>query len=47
VQPGDTLSKISQQYYGNRTRWRDIYGANRGVMKNETDLKVGMQLRIP
>lgn len=47
VQPGDTLSKISLQYYGNRTRWRDIYAANRGVMKNETDLKAGMQLRIP
>lgn len=47
VQPGDTLSKISMQYFGNRTRWRDIYAANRGVMKNETDLKVGMQLRIP
>lgn len=47
VQPGDTLSKISMQYFGNRTRWRDIYAANRGVMRNETDLKVGMQLRIP
>jgi tetratricopeptide (TPR) repeat protein len=47
VQPGDTLFKIAQQYYGNRTRWRDIYAANRGVMKSETDLKVGMQLRIP
>lgn len=47
VQPGDTLFKIAQQYYGNRTRWRDIYAANRGVMKSETDLKVGMQLKIP
>jgi len=47
VQPGDTLFKIAQQYYGNRSRWRDIYAANRGVMRSETDLKVGMQLRIP
>lgn len=47
VQPGDTLSKLSQQYYGNRTRWRDIYAANRGVMKNESDLKVGTALKIP
>jgi LysM repeat protein len=47
VQPGDTLSKISQQYYGNRTKWREIYAANRGVMKSESDLKAGMQLRIP
>jgi tetratricopeptide (TPR) repeat protein len=47
VRPGDTLSKLSQQYYGNRTRWRDIYTANRNVMKNDSDLKVGMELRIP
>lgn len=47
VQPGDTLSKLSQQYYGNRTRWRDIYAANRGVMKSESDLKVGTLLKIP
>jgi len=47
VQPGDTLSKIAQQYYGNRAKWHDIYAANRGVMKSETDLKVGMELKIP
>jgi len=47
VQPGDTLSKIAQQYYSNRAKWRDIYAANRNVMKNETDLKVGMELKIP
>lgn len=47
VQQGDTLSKISLQYYGNRAKWRDIYAANRGVMKNESDLKAGMSLKIP
>lgn len=47
VQPGDTLSKISLQYYGNRAKWRDIYAANRGAMKSESDLKAGMTLRIP
>lgn len=47
VQKGDTLSSLSQRYYGNRTRWRDIYQANRSVMKSETDLKVGAQLVIP
>jgi LysM repeat protein len=47
VRPGDTLSSLSQKYYGNRTRWRDIYAANRGVMKSETDLKTGVQLKIP
>ena len=47
VHPGDTLSKISLQYYGNRTRWRDIYAANRNVMKSESDIKVGMELKLP
>ncbi len=44
---GDTLSKISQQYYGNRTRVNDILGANRGVLKSAAELRPGMVLRIP
>jgi LysM repeat protein len=47
VQKGDTLSKISQQYYGNRTRVKDIFNANRGVMSSEADLKIGAVLKIP
>jgi tetratricopeptide (TPR) repeat protein len=47
VRPGDTLSKLAQQYYNNRAKWRDIYAANRNVMKNESDLKTGMELKIP
>jgi tetratricopeptide (TPR) repeat protein len=47
IRPGDTLSKLAQQYYSNRAKWRDIYAANRNVMKNESDLKVGMELKIP
>ena len=47
VQPGDTLSKLAQQFYGNRARWREIFAANRDVMKSEADLKVGQVLRIP
>ena len=47
VKPGDTLSKLAQQYYGNRAKWRDIYNANRKVMRNEGDLHTGMELVIP
>lgn len=47
VQQGDTLYKLAQQYYQDRARWRDIFAANRDVMKTETDLKIGMTLRIP
>ncbi|MDB6166388.1 MAG: LysM domain/BON superfamily protein [Lacunisphaera sp.] len=47
VMPGDTLSKLAQQYYGNRAKWRDIYAANRDVMKSESDLRAGVELKIP
>ncbi len=47
VKAGDTLAKISQQFYGTRTRWKEIYAANRGVMKSETGLQIGMELTIP
>ena len=47
VQKGDTLSNLAQKYYKNRAKWRDIYTANRKVMKNESDIHIGMELVIP
>jgi tetratricopeptide (TPR) repeat protein len=47
IRQGDTLIKLAVQYYNNRAKWRDIYAANKGVMKNESDLRPGMELRIP
>ena len=48
VGPGDTLFKLAQQYYGDRSRWKDIFEANRNVMKSKDDpLKIGTVLRIP
>lgn len=47
VTKGDTLMSLSLRYYGTRSRWRDIYQANRGAMKNEGDIRIGMQLAIP
>src|SRR5690606_1338538 len=29
VAKGDTLTNLAQRYYHNRSRWRDIYSANR------------------
>jgi nucleoid-associated protein YgaU len=47
VGKGDTLFSLAQRYYGNRSRWRDIYAANRDVMKSESDLRLGMEIKIP
>jgi len=44
---GDTLFGLAQRYYGDRSRWRDIYSANRDILPNENSLAVGMELRIP
>jgi nucleoid-associated protein YgaU len=47
VGKGDTLFSLAQRYYGNKSRWRDIYAANRDVMKSEGDLRIGMEVKIP
>ena len=48
VQRGDTLSILSRQYYGTSAKWRDIYNANRDILKSENEtLHIGMELRIP
>ncbi len=47
VQKGDTLFNLAQRYYGNRSRWRDIYQANRDQMPSENSIRIGMELRIP
>lgn len=47
VSKGDTLMSISQRYYGNRSRWKEIFAANRDVLPAENALKIGMELKIP
>jgi nucleoid-associated protein YgaU len=47
ISKGDTLYSLAQRYYGNRSRWRDIYNANRDVMRSPDDYKIGMELKIP
>ena len=47
VQLGDSLFKISQQYYGQASRWDEIAAANRDVLPNPNQLVVGTPLRIP
>ena len=45
---GDTLFSLAQKYYGNRSKWRDIFAANRDVLPAESSpLKIGADLKIP
>ncbi|HEX2852072.1 MAG TPA: LysM peptidoglycan-binding domain-containing protein [Opitutaceae bacterium] len=49
VEQGDTLFRLTQKYYGapSTAKARAIFEANRDVMKSETDLRIGMELKIP
>jgi LysM repeat protein len=47
VSAGDTLSKISKRFYGSSKYYKAIYKANQDRMRSESDLKIGMTLKIP
>src|SRR5947209_16686076 len=48
VQPGDTLSGIAQQAYGDGNQWPKIYNANTQVIGNDPNLiRPGEVLYIP
>lgn len=47
VKEGDTLSAVAKKTLGSTKRWPEIVEANRGTLKNEDALSVGMKLKIP
>lgn len=47
VQAGDTLSKISRQYYGDPNQFTKIFNANRSVLKDPNNIYPGQELVIP
>ncbi len=48
IRPGDTLSTIARQYYGDPSLWRVIYNANRSAIGSNPDrLEAGERLTIP
>lgn len=47
VKKGDTLSKISKQFYGDATAYRRIFEANRDQLKDPDEIQPGQELRIP
>ena len=47
VKPGDTLSKIAKQFYGDATQYMKIFDANKDQLSDPNKINVGQKLRIP
>ncbi len=47
VQPGDTLSKIAKQFYGNVNDYMKIFNANTDQLSDPNKIQVGQVLNIP
>jgi nucleoid-associated protein YgaU len=47
VRKNDTLSSISQKYYGSATKWPKIFEANRIIIPDANKLAIGTKLIIP
>lgn len=47
VEPGDTLSKIAKQFYGNAGEYMKIFNANTDQLDNPNQIRVGQELVIP
>jgi len=47
VESGDTLSKISQKFYGSANQYMKIFEANQDKLTDPNKIMPGQQLRIP
>jgi nucleoid-associated protein YgaU len=47
VQPGDSLSKISKQFYGDANKYMKIFEANKDKLSDPDKVRVGTELVIP
>jgi hypothetical protein len=47
VQAGDSLSKIAREVYGDGSRWREIFEANKDRIASPSLIYPGQELRIP
>ena len=47
VKPGDSLSSIAEEFYGDAARFRTIFQANRNVLEDPDEIFTGQELRIP
>jgi nucleoid-associated protein YgaU len=47
VKPGDTLSKISRDFYGDANQYTKIFNANRNILRDPNAIVPGQELVIP
>lgn len=47
VKAGDTLSKVSKQFYGDPNQYMRIFYANRNKLSDPDKIQVGQELTIP
>ncbi len=47
IQPGDTLSGIAKEFYGNAMKYPEIFEANREVIEDPDKIYPGQKIRIP
>jgi nucleoid-associated protein YgaU len=47
VKPGDTLSKIAKEMYGNSNEYQKIFDANRDRLSDPNQIRPGQELKIP
>lgn len=47
VKKGETLGKIAEKYYGDPSLYKDIFEANKNILKDPNKIFPGQKLRIP
>ena len=47
VKPGDSLTKISQEFYGHANQYMKIFEANKDKLADPDNVRAGIQLVIP
>lgn len=47
VKPGDSLSKISKEFYGDANKYQKIFEANRDKLSDPDKIRAGQELVIP
>jgi len=47
IESGDSLSKIAKHFYGDASKWRQIFEANRDTIKDPDMIHPGHTIKIP